>query len=199
MAKHLRVPLWAILVPILFLGCGYPGDLAPAGSGQGGAESWPETVLAPGTPMLPLASGARSLVLAEPCEGDDDCGAGACVQVGGGRICTVACASSCPGDWQCTDVSRREQELRSLCLPGPEHFLCQPCLDDTECVGHAGVSRGSFCLDYGPQEGRFCGIACGAERRCPEAFTCVEVEGDGGRPSGVWQCVAEAGSCDAGG
>ena len=46
----------------------------------------------------------------------------------------------------------------------PQTTLCFPCHEDADCTG--GV-----CLDYG-DEGRFCGLSCGAAAPCPPGFGC---------------------------
>ncbi len=52
-----------------------------------------------------------------PCQGNDDCLTGYCVQATGGSVCTLECLEECPYDWTCTGIQGFGADLVFLCLP----------------------------------------------------------------------------------
>ncbi len=124
-----------------------------------------------------------------PCSVDEDCAAGRCVDVEGGRICSQDCVSECPSGFACVGVVSGSQDLTYLCLP---RFvkLCQPCEEHLDCQSKGDVGL-AVCLDYG-DVGSFCGAACG-DSPCPAGHTCTDVVLGDGTPTK--QCRRDDGEC----
>ena len=80
---------------------------------------------------------------------------------------------------------------------GPQYSLalCQPCNADAEC---ALVEKGSLCIDYGAEVGRFCGSNCSDDSACPKDYACKQSVGSKGnalqcrRTDGLCSCSSDA-------
>ena len=124
----------------------------------------------------------------DPCQANDDCLSGLCVEYMGDNVCTVFCVEECPEGWECRQVGV-SADVHFACV-SPHWNLCRPCHKSADCMSVTGM-EGS-CVDYGSL-GAFCGAECDPDAQCPSGFTCVDagtVEG-----GAVKQCVAEAGIC----
>jgi streptogramin lyase len=120
-----------------------------------------------------------------PCNDNDDCGSGYCIQGPDGKVCTHTCIDGCPAGWDCVEMSDGP-DSQYVCMP--QYFsLCKECQTSAECSddkGHCVVVAG---------EGSFCGMGCGANGDCPPTYVCnqaLDVDGNS-----VKQCLPEAGSC----
>lgn len=127
--------------------------------------------------------------IGDPCDEDDDCPSGWCIEVAGGngqKVCTDFCNGDedCPDDWVCAAVANSGADRTFLCFPEAE-FLCNGCNADEECGG-----RSDWCLSY--PDGDFCGRSCDV-RACPDGFDCVQIPREGQEPS--WQCQLADGYC----
>jgi hypothetical protein len=98
----------------------------------------------------------------EPCTENDDCASNICwPEVGGAKVCTVACLpdEACPEGWSCQSDPWDHEE-----------WFCQPIVCEPDCAGRA-------CGDDG------CGGSCGsceAGLACAEQGACTtDTDGDG--------------------
>jgi len=124
----------------------------------------------------------------DPCEVNEDCLSGFCVEHLGETVCTSACQEECPAGWSCRLLGATGPDPVFVCLSDHAN-LCKPCNTDADCS-----TQGSddVCLRYGPQ-GSFCGGGCVVDDDCPWGFSCAEAETVGGTP--VTQCVSDLSVC----
>jgi hypothetical protein len=125
----------------------------------------------------------------DPCESNDDCLSGWCVDHMGEKVCTVACQAECPPGWECQQVAGTDPDLVFVCVSNVAN-LCRPCATGADCKSVGGAE--DVCVDYG-DEGSFCGGACVTGAECPWGFSCVETTTVNG--ISTKQCVADAGVC----
>ncbi|MFH1530178.1 MAG: hypothetical protein ABIK09_05510 [Pseudomonadota bacterium] len=129
-----------------------------------------------------------------PCQSNDDCDDGFCLQVdpGSGEFyCAPTCIEECPADWVCKMVQVGGPDPVSVCLP-PGGALCRVCQDHADCL-----LVGSLCVMGGGVFGA-CGVVCDPDdAACPAGTGCLLVEEDGEAVG--WQCLPEAGGCCAAG
>ena len=123
-----------------------------------------------------------------PCQGDEGCLSGWCVHHMGERVCSDLCVDTCPQAWDCVQVGAADPV--SLCVSRFSH-LCLPCTTNADCESVSGTR--DVCVNYGPEQGRFCGGACGQGEGCPEGFACTGALSRDGEP--VNQCVVDEGVC----
>jgi len=129
-----------------------------------------------------------------PCtDGDKDCASGFCVPSDQGMVCTKICYDDCPAGWSCMLVQLTGQDSTYICLQVSTN-LCRPCLADSDCAsGTAGIP-GSRCIEFGLEEGSFCGLLCEKSGDCPTGYSCEEVEVKGSGKTR--QCLPDSGKCD---
>jgi hypothetical protein len=123
----------------------------------------------------------------DPCDTDDDCALGLCIQIADGRkLCTQYCGDEddCPQEFDCTLIENSGADAVFLCAPEANQ-LCRPCRDDDECGGLSDL-----CVGY-TTGSSFCGRDCSSSD-CPEGFDCVQVDGANGAS---FQCVDQATQC----
>ncbi len=143
---------------------------------------------APFETTLPECEAGTGCFLA-PCDANEDCLAGWCVEHMGESVCTKTCQEECPPGWSCKQAGTGEPDMAWICVSAHAH-LCKPCVESNDCQGVGGTE--DVCVDYG-QSGSFCGGLCGSDDECPWGFSCVEAETVDG--IAVMQCVADAGEC----
>jgi hypothetical protein len=114
-----------------------------------------------------------------PCQNNQECLSGFCVEGPMGFVCTRQCETQCPFGWDCKGVSG-ETDVVFLCLPRLDK-LCAPCLDDLQC-------NGGVCTSIDGEQR--CARKCGDGDDCPSGFSCDIADG---AESG--NCVPETGSC----
>ncbi len=131
-----------------------------------------------------------------PCQVNDDCLSGLCIDTMDQRICTKVCGadSSCPTGWPCENVTVGGESKFECIYPFPN--LCRPCQNDEDCLPQGGgANRRFLCIDGGPA-GRFCGGPCDRSTDCPtykgQTFDCVPVTVSG---VDVKQCRPTSNEC----
>jgi hypothetical protein len=123
-----------------------------------------------------------------PCETNNDCQSGFCLETADGMVCTQSCFDECPDGFQCLQADGFGPDLVYLCIPQHMH-LCRPCLDHSACRSSL-ANEGDKCVDFGPA-GYFCGSECSGDE-CPAGYSCKEVAlADG---SDANQCVPAQGA-----
>ncbi len=201
--------LFVILLPLLLLSCGSPGDPGSNGEvletvsndfiGFGEVDSkspiihvkdvvetvdvftfdWGHDI-----PQFELAPEEGGFLW--PCTESADCLSSYCIDTEAyGQVCTDYCESECPLNWKCKG-KQIGADLIYLCTP-PEEDLCEPCEEDDDCG-----SPEDLCLEVGYEAGKFCTMACANDDSCPANYVCSEGEVDGEL---VRQCWPESDSC----
>ena len=125
--------------------------------------------------------------LGKPCNGNDDCESGYCVDGPTSKVCTKVCVEDCPDGWKCSGITGFGPDVVFLCVP-ELNDLCLPCAADDECG-----SKVDRCLTLGIR-GSFCGKDCTVDGKCPEGYTCNEVPVTG-EDLVSKQCIPDAGEC----
>ena len=124
-----------------------------------------------------------------PCDGNEDCLSGFCVDSEQGKVCTEVCLENCPQGWECTQVSGLGGDVIYICVSKFAN-LCKPCTSSEQC--NAGGLDGNACVDAGGA-GLFCGVACEENLDCPTGYTCNDVVLESGAESK--QCIVAEGEC----
>lgn len=132
--------------------------------------------------------GAKEVLQGEfgaPCNSNDDCLSGFCVEGPQGFICTQMCFSEtdCPQDYSCKGINIGA-DIFFLCLPEVIR-ACAPCLKDFQCPGGRCVV-----IDGSTR----CAPLCENGGCANEALECREVETSGGLTEPL--CLPKSGSCD---
>lgn len=143
--------------------------------------------VAPDGPAPGCASGEGCFL--DPCDQNEDCESGWCVQHLGAGVCSQACQEECPAGWSCQQVAGTVPDVVYICVSDFAN-LCRPCHTNDNCTSVGGAA--DACIDYG-SGGNFCGGPCGLDEVCPWGFTCEEaptVEG-----TMLKQCVNDTGEC----
>ena len=128
-----------------------------------------------------------------PCDQDDDCKDGWCIDAANGEVCSAKCPEGfCPEGWVCGNVALGDDVL-PYCVPA-DVSLCIPCAHDSDCSQTEDNAEGAYCVDMG-SVGAFCGSSClvGGGQSCSEGYECMEVTTKGGANRA--QCVPESGIC----
>ncbi len=124
-----------------------------------------------------------------PCQNNEQCYSGWCVDSPEGKICTKTCDSTCPAGWNCSQVGSGADPT-FICVPNDTH-LCRPCQSDDDC-NTPGLPKASICVDAG-DPGRYCMRKCGAElgTDCAEGFECqtIDLDGSDGQQVTIDLCV----------
>jgi hypothetical protein len=110
-----------------------------------------------------------------PCQTNDECDTGYCLDFPEGKQCAKLCTETCPQGLACKDISGGKGDPVFACV-SQLIALCAPCQDDQICEQN-GVK--GLCLDYGI-DGRFCGGPCNQDADCPKDYECIDGEGVGG-------------------
>ena len=163
------------------------GTIADAADGKAGADVIAGDRGSGKNPGADLEAGdIESGPMGTPCNDNDDCGFGYCIEGPDGKICTHTCIPDCPSGWTCQGTDLGGPDLEFICIP--DYFdLCEPCKSHDECGGLEDL-----CIQAGI-EGTFCGTYCAVESDCPASFSCnssLTIEGDT-----VLQCVPLSSSC----
>ena len=114
-----------------------------------------------------------------PCQGNDECLSGFCVEGTFGGVCTQACLEDCPEGWKCKGVPNFGADLVFICVPETKK-QCIPCQMDEQCGG-------GRCVEIAGED--FCATFCDEDSGCLPGFTCEQQEETG-------LCKPDSGSCD---
>ena len=125
----------------------------------------------------------------DPCDGNEECQSGWCVQHLGGGVCSQQCQEECPPGWSCQQVAGTDPDVVFICVSDFAN-LCRPCVTNDNCTSVGGAE--DACVDYGP-DGDFCGAPCGTDETCPWGFSCQDVQTVSDSP--LRQCVIDTGEC----
>ena len=96
-------------------------------SGEGGGTSPERTVYVPVQDDFGL-----------PCDSNEECASGFCVQGPDGYICTQTCLESCPKGYSCKSVSNLGPDAVFICIPDATADPCE------------GKANGAICEDGSP-------------------------------------------------
>ncbi len=118
-----------------------------------------------------------------PCNGNDECASGYCIEGLDGPQCTQECLQDCPEGWQCKGVQSFGQDVVFLCVPRSDK-LCDECGSDAECGSDLCVAM---------TDGSHCTYICQDSGHCPAGFMCDIAEHDG---AAVSVCKPISGACD---
>jgi hypothetical protein len=184
------------LVSTLFAACARGNDTqtTSATNGTGGAS--PATSSDGGSGGGSTSGTGGSAITGEvgsPCNGDADCSAGACTDVGGKKYCVVPCPPDCPKGTYCSIINGD-----SICIPD----LGQEC-DKCNSIADCGMPT-DRCFKA-PLGDTFCARDCTTIGLCPNGFTCMDGDtyvgangsGGGSMDGGVPDAGGDAGN-DAG-
>jgi len=132
-----------------------------------------------------------------PCDSNDDCNSGYCLDAYAGKVCSTTCTDGCVDGWSCRQDLTVFPDIVYVCVPSFP-TLCSPCDSNASCEA-AGASEGARCLPRGEggADGSFCGGGC-AGAACPEGYRCEAAVDINGRETP--QCVpADGAECECSG
>ena len=125
-----------------------------------------------------------------PCDTNEDCYSGFCVDSPQGKVCTRTCTETCPHPaWACRQDLGALPDVLYVCQP-KFPTLCYPCRTNEECASPLD-STPHRCVPLGDQ-GAFCGGDCD-DLGCPPGYFCgtvADVDGSSSR-----QCMPQDGAC----
>ncbi|TNF35096.1 MAG: hypothetical protein EP329_06570, partial [Deltaproteobacteria bacterium] len=124
-----------------------------------------------------------------PCQGNDDCLSGYCVQGPEGRWCSKTCTEACPVGWSCLPIGGGI-DVAFICVYGHTPY-CAPCDANADCVDPMNPTAGHRCLELAAGEGAFCATVCNGDLDCPEGASCHANEEAGGS-----YCQPDDGTCE---
>ncbi|MFT7624640.1 MAG: streptogramin lyase [Myxococcota bacterium] len=101
----------------------------------------------------------------KPCENNDQCTTGLCIEGPDGKVCSMLCITACPEDWECEPVTNFGGDVTYMCVP-KFASLCQECSSNADCGGAK-----SRCIDIAP-EGAHCTRECSLEEPCTTGYLC---------------------------
>ncbi|MGM0575421.1 MAG: MopE-related protein [Myxococcota bacterium] len=109
-----------------------------------------------------------------PCEDNDDCYSGFCIEGPDGRICTDVCSAECPAGFSCRPVGGSGGDPTFICIY--DHVpLCRPCEQDGDCAHPLASGGDNRCVPHEDGSGSFCATACSDGGECPPGSACEDV------------------------
>ncbi len=169
------------------------GDISGTGGGDAGSSGGTDALVLPdvnGEEQVCANDGAWGC----PCNNNDACTSGYCVESEMGKVCSRTCTSQCPADWVCVQAPD-SADLKYVCLPQFVN-LCRPCNSHKDCA--TAGAKDAYCVpnDKGDGfiDGSFCGTSCATDEECKSGFVCKEVKVDG-VDEAIKQCVPQGGEC----
>ncbi len=133
----------------------------------------------------PDASEDTSDVEMPPCEGNEDCFSGICIETPAGKRCSQPCVTDagCPGDLVCAPTSFGGADVAYACVH-PTPRICRPCQVDADCAySLSTIPMVCAAVDFL----HFCLPGC-AVSFCPKGYTC-------GQSDGQAVCIPNSGQC----
>ncbi|MFT7622488.1 MAG: hypothetical protein ACI9WU_001661, partial [Myxococcota bacterium] len=106
-----------------------------------------------------------------PCDANDECDDGWCINSPEGPVCTQFCVDECPQGWTCVEIQQQGADKAFVCAPMFAR-LCDPCSNNQDCVEFES-QVGNVCINYGGA-GSFCGTKCQDNEQCPIGYSCQE-------------------------
>ena len=123
-----------------------------------------DTSLEDTAPICPGGAGC-------PCDANDDCDAGLCLEGAEGKRCGKLCVDACDKGFTCAQVPQGS-DVVTVCVDAWAR-LCSPCESSKDC-NHPGVTD-ARCVDRGA-DGAFCGAACKTDGDCPSGYACKDTK-----------------------
>ncbi len=164
------------------------GEGRPELAGEGLVETVPGEVGSELPELIPDVPPEGDL--GDPCETNEDCLSGLCIEWGEGTQCTVACTEDCPNGMFCAQIGTGDPLF--ACVPNGV-TQCMPCVANADCAGpYAEKAESVACMKYG-SDGSFCATSCATDEDCPADYACeswFDVEG-----TGFSGCVRKVGEC----
>ena len=112
-----------------------------------------------------------------PCDNNDECDSGLCIDSPNGKVCTKVCEESCPSGFDCKQKKVSGGDVVYLCVPR-DLYLCHPCSSNSDC--NDASDSGNVCVAFGDggMAGNFCGVKCNiAKPDCPAGYNCQAAPG----------------------
>ena len=129
-----------------------------------------------------------------PCDDNDACDSGWCVEGPNGLECTASCETTggCPDGYACRQIGSGAGDPVFVCLFN-HTFYCAPCSVEADCAPSSLSVSPHRCLDRDDGDGSFCATSCSGGG-CPNGATCetVTVGGDT-----LQLCRPTSGTCDS--
>ena len=119
-----------------------------------------------------------------PCNSNEECDSGWCVEGPERFVCTQACLEGCPPGWNCKGIDAGGQDIVFLCLPDLIR-VCNPCAADFQCPD-------GKCLWIDGE--RRCATLCVEPDDCPEQYECTP-ETEPEQEEEISYCMPKTGSC----
>ena len=116
--------------------------------------------------------------LGAPCDDNDDCLSGWCIEGPDGSICTKTCDESCPEGFECKSVASGAGDPVFICVYAHLAY-CRPCDGDSDCAHPMVTGVNSHCVNHGEAEGSYCATACSNGAGCPPGSECLDTDIDG--------------------
>ncbi|MGB0590834.1 MAG: putative metal-binding motif-containing protein [Myxococcota bacterium] len=116
--------------------------------------------------------------LGSPCDDNDDCLSGWCVEGPDGTMCTKTCDDSCPEGFECKSVASGAGDPVFICIYAHLAY-CRPCDGDADCAHPTATGVNSHCVSHGEAMGSYCATACLNGTGCPAGSDCLDTDVDG--------------------
>ena len=128
----------------------------------------------------------------DPCEGNEECDSGWCVEGPDGRICTDLCIEDCPEGFECRQVQSSGGDPVFICVYTQVSY-CRPCMKDGDCNDALLGGQDNLCFSQDPAEGSFCATPCASKEDCPEGGSCKTIDYKGVSRQ---LCMPESKTCE---
>ena len=150
------------------------GGETTGGETTGGETTGGETTGSVEEPWPPFEPEEKQLLW--PCDSNDDCDSGWCINTAHGKVCTEFCVDECTlQTWTCAQITQTGTDVVYICVPKFSR-LCDPCSTNEDCLEYDDLA-GNVCINYGPK-GSFCGVACDTTEDCPGGYSCQTLPGE---------------------
>ncbi len=127
-----------------------------------------------------------------PCNANDDCDKGFCIDSPSGKICAEECVTECTKEgFICKLIPGPGGDSKPVCVPKAGN-ICDPCNKNAQCASLADGD--AACVDLG-DTGAFCGASCKDDAGCDNGYECKDVKDVTG--TDTKQCVVKGGGACA--